>query len=75
MVWFHGGGFECGSGVSSFYGPDFIMDHDIIYVSVNYRLGKVYIIKIHIFIFYDKKLPEKSRIAFVLYNLLLSCGS
>lgn len=43
MVWFHGGGFECGSGVSSFYGPDFIMDHDIIYVSVNYRLGKVYL--------------------------------
>lgn len=23
MVWFHGGGWQCGSGISSFYGPDF----------------------------------------------------
>lgn len=39
MVWFHGGGWQCGSGISSFYGPDFLLDHDIILVSANFRLG------------------------------------
>lgn len=39
MVWFHGGGWECGSGISSFYGPEFLLNHDIILVSANFRLG------------------------------------
>lgn len=39
MVWFHGGGWECGSGISPFYGHDFLLDHDIIFVSGNFRLG------------------------------------
>ncbi|EDW53214.1 venom carboxylesterase-6 [Drosophila sechellia] len=39
MVWFHGGGWQCGSGISSFYGPDFLLDHDIVLVSANFRLG------------------------------------
>jgi len=39
MVWFHGGGWQCGSGISSFYGPDYLMDFDIILVSANFRLG------------------------------------
>ncbi|XP_037938711.1 venom carboxylesterase-6 [Teleopsis dalmanni] len=39
MVWFHGGGWQCGSGISSFYGPDFLMEHDIILISANFRLG------------------------------------
>lgn len=39
MVFFHGGGFQCGSGISAFYGPDHLLDHDIVYVGVNYRLG------------------------------------
>ncbi|SPP78197.1 venom carboxylesterase-6 [Drosophila guanche] len=39
MVWFHGGGWQCGSGVSSFYGPDFLLDHDVVLVSANFRLG------------------------------------
>ncbi|XP_075154385.1 venom carboxylesterase-6 [Haematobia irritans] len=39
MVWFHGGGWECGSGISSFYGPDFLLNHDIVLVSANFRLG------------------------------------
>ncbi|XP_030378452.1 venom carboxylesterase-6 isoform X2 [Scaptodrosophila lebanonensis] len=39
MVWFHGGGWECGSGISGFYGPDFLLDHDIVLVSANFRLG------------------------------------
>ncbi|XP_017045883.1 venom carboxylesterase-6 [Drosophila ficusphila] len=39
MVWFHGGGWQCGSGISSFYGPDFLLDHDVVLVSANFRLG------------------------------------
>nr|XP_016942030.1 venom carboxylesterase-6 [Drosophila suzukii] len=39
MVWFHGGGWQCGSGISSFYGPDFLLDHDIVLISANFRLG------------------------------------
>lgn len=29
----------CGSGISTFYGPDFLLDHDVIYIGANYRLG------------------------------------
>lgn len=39
MIFFHGGGWMCGSGVSTFYGPDYMMDHDIIYIGANFRLG------------------------------------
>ncbi|XP_058454954.1 carboxylic ester hydrolase [Malaya genurostris] len=39
MVFFHGGGWQCGSGTRSFYGPDFLLDHDVIYVGANFRLG------------------------------------
>lgn len=41
MVWFHGGGFQCGSGIDAFYPPDNLLDHDIVYVGANYRLGNV----------------------------------
>lgn len=39
MVNIHGGGFIAGSGGTSFYAPDYLLDHDIILVSGNYRLG------------------------------------
>jgi carboxylesterase type B len=39
MVWFHGGGFVSGAG--SFYGPDYLLDKDIVLVTVNYRLGPI----------------------------------
>lgn len=40
MVFFHGGGWQCGSGISMFYGPDFIMEHEnTIYIGANFRLG------------------------------------
>lgn len=38
MVWIHGGGFYTGSGNSDFYGPDFIVAHDVILITFNYRL-------------------------------------
>jgi len=37
MIWFTGGMFVFGSG--NWYGPDYWMQHDVIIVTVNYRLG------------------------------------
>ncbi|XP_065209767.1 esterase FE4 isoform X2 [Planococcus citri] len=48
MVYIHGGGFLCGSG--DFYGPDFLMEYDVIVVTFNYRL--------HVFGFLNLGLPE-----------------
>ena len=39
MVWIHGGAYVAGSGGNYFYGPDFIIDKDVILVTLNYRLG------------------------------------
>jgi carboxylesterase type B len=39
MVWLHGGGFFAGSGNAEMYGPEFLLDHDVIVVTINYRLG------------------------------------
>ncbi|XP_077284724.1 juvenile hormone esterase-like [Arctopsyche grandis] len=38
MVWFHGGAFSAGSGDSDMYGPDYIIEEDVVLVTVNYRL-------------------------------------
>lgn len=37
MIWFHGGGWLTGAGHSMFYGPQFLLDHDIVLVTINYR--------------------------------------
>ncbi|XP_036141334.1 esterase E4 [Monomorium pharaonis] len=39
MVWIHGGGFSMGSGDATMYGPDYIVQKDIVLVTLNYRLG------------------------------------
>ena len=39
IVWFHGGAFCVESNKMSQYGPDFLLDHDVVLVGVNYRLG------------------------------------
>jgi carboxylesterase type B len=39
MVWIHGGGFIAGSGTSVMFGPDHLLTDDIVFVSINYRLG------------------------------------
>lgn len=39
MVWIHGGGFQCGSGSSEMYGPDYFVEQDVVLVSINYRCG------------------------------------
>jgi len=39
MVWIHGGSFYTGSGGTHMYGPQYLLDKDIILVTINYRLG------------------------------------
>ncbi|KAF7269615.1 hypothetical protein GWI33_017341 [Rhynchophorus ferrugineus] len=39
MVFFHGGGWLCGGGNNLWYGPDILLDRDVVLVVTNYRLG------------------------------------
>lgn len=39
IFYIHGGGFTEGDGSNKYYGPDFIMEHNVVLVTVNYRLG------------------------------------
>ena len=37
MFWIHGGGWLSGAG--HFYGPEYLLDRDVLLVTLNYRLG------------------------------------
>ncbi|XP_076656402.1 esterase FE4 [Halictus rubicundus] len=39
MVWFHPGGWNQGTADDMLFGPDFLVEHDVLVVTVNYRLG------------------------------------
>lgn len=39
MVWIPGGGFSSGHGGSSLYGPQYLLDKDVVLVTINYRIG------------------------------------
>lgn len=39
LVWHHHGSFLFGTATRSNYGPDFLLDEDIIFVAGNYRIG------------------------------------
>jgi carboxylesterase type B len=39
VVLLHAGGFSHGSGDTTMYGPDYLLDHDVVMVTCNYRLG------------------------------------
>ncbi|CAD7078429.1 unnamed protein product [Hermetia illucens] len=39
MVWVHGGAFLMGSGDSDFYLPVYLLEEDVVVVTLNYRLG------------------------------------
>nr|UPI11567.1 carboxylesterase 12 [Mythimna separata] len=39
MVFLHGGGWMCGDATTDMYGPQFLLDRDVILVTTNYRLG------------------------------------
>lgn len=41
LLWFHGGGWVAGAGHSDYYGPKFLMDFDVVLVTVNFRLGSL----------------------------------
>ncbi len=39
MVYIHGGAFIMGGGSSYFFGPNYLLDNDVVLISFNYRLG------------------------------------
>lgn len=39
MVFIHGGAFMWGSSSTELYGPDYLMQKNIVFVSLNYRVG------------------------------------
>lgn len=39
LVYIHGGAFQINSGSDQFHGPDFLLEQNLIFVSLNYRLG------------------------------------
>ncbi|XP_049775007.1 esterase FE4-like [Schistocerca cancellata] len=39
MFWIHGGGFTAGDGSDSLYGPDLLIECNVLVVTINYRLG------------------------------------
>lgn len=39
MVWIHGGGFVAGSSHEILYGPDLLLQKNVVVVTLNYRLG------------------------------------
>jgi len=39
MVYIHGGGFQSGDGNSDLVGPHFLLDEEVVLVTLNYRLG------------------------------------
>jgi len=39
VVLLHAGGFSHGSGDIAMYGPDYLLDRDVVMVTCNYRLG------------------------------------
>ncbi|TRY76508.1 hypothetical protein TCAL_11403 [Tigriopus californicus] len=39
IVWIHGGRFLVGSASTNMYGPDYLIDQDVVVVNIQYRLG------------------------------------
>lgn len=39
FIWIHGGGFIAGSSNINLYGPDYLIENELIVVTLNYRLG------------------------------------
>lgn len=39
MVWIHGGGHQSGSGAGRLYNTDVLLEHGVVLVTINYRLG------------------------------------
>lgn len=41
LFWIHGGGWNSGSGQTDLFGPDYLLQKDVVLVTINYRLGPV----------------------------------
>ncbi|KAJ6649742.1 Esterase B1 [Pseudolycoriella hygida] len=41
MIWVHGGGYCRGSSRTDLFGPDYLLQNDVVFVSFNYRLGAI----------------------------------
>lgn len=39
LFWIHGGGFVSGSSSRELYGPEFLIEENIVLVTINYRFG------------------------------------
>lgn len=39
IFWIHGGGFTEGDSTNGFYGPDFMMENNVVFVTHDYRVG------------------------------------
>jgi len=39
MVWIHGGAFMRGTSGGEFYNPEYLLSKNIVFISMNYRLG------------------------------------
>lgn len=39
LVWIHGGAYVAESSTYEYYGPQYVMDQEIVVVTFNYRLG------------------------------------
>lgn len=39
MIWIYGGAFDSGVANSSYFGPDFLIEEDVVVVFINYRVG------------------------------------
>ncbi|XP_012279170.1 juvenile hormone esterase [Orussus abietinus] len=49
MVWIYGGGFTSGYADHSVFGPDFIIEEDVLLVTFNYRLGALGFMSLNVF--------------------------
>lgn len=39
MIWIHGGAFRAGSASTFFYNPEYLVERNVVFVSIQYRLG------------------------------------
>jgi len=65
MVWIHGGGFSVGSDDSTFYGPNYIVEKDVVLVTLNYRLGVLgTLLRISLI---------RNKLSFILVHMSITC--
>lgn len=55
MVWIHGGAFYIGGANHEYRGPDYLMGHDVILVTVQYRLQALGIVEPRVVLLYEEK--------------------